>query len=398
MASALLKILGHVQNYHWGKKADSSLIAKFLSNPEKNTKLAELWFGAHERAPSMIEGQNLDLRQAISKDTNGILGKETADLYQNEFPFLLKILSIEKALSIQLHPDRINAAILHAKDPKNYPDANHKPEIAVALSEAHALYGFRPIAEIKKVLRKNPEFELFIPEKAFSEIQADREKNNPKGFISKLYAGIIHADKIKYEHAAKTLVARLSTYTKLNRHEKLILEVIAEYGYQDLAVFTVLLMNYCVLLPGQAIFTAPNTLHAYLKGDLLECMANSDNVMRAGMTPKFQDLKEIEKILDFKMSSAKTLNPAVTNGALETQKYPVDCSEFDLSLLKGTGVQKFNNKKNSVNLFLCIEGSARLQSSGQTVDLKIGEACLAPASQIEFSFEAQKAVVARVTQ
>jgi mannose-6-phosphate isomerase len=397
MTGSLLKISGHIENYHWGKKGAYSFISKLITNPDKNIPYAELWFGAHARAPSaLVNGPAGDLRTCIKENPAAKLGEETSLKYSGELPFLMKILSIESALSLQLHPDKINASMLHEKNPQNYPDTNHKPEIAVAISEVHLLYGFRPIAEIKKVLRKNPEFEIFITKEKFAEIHAAREKNRHRDFIQSLYHSVLHAPQDKYKAAAEALVKRLKSYAKLNRHEQQIVQCVNDYGPQDLGVFTILLMNYLVLQPGQAVSTSPNTLHAFLRGDLLECMANSDNVVRAGMTPKFKDIETLENLVEYNMAAPKITLPQKLKNDLEVFSYPTGFLEFELAVIQGSGSHVFMNKNVSPSILLCLEGSSVLRAADGETTLAPGEACFIPAVVEGFSIDCRGAKLASV--
>ncbi len=398
MKNSIIKIAGHVENYHWGKVGSTSLIAQYLKNINPETPYAEFWFGAHQRAPSvLVEKPDLNLRQYIKDNPGSVLGTKVTEKFNIELPFLFKILSIEKPLSIQMHPDKINAARLNNKDPKNYPDTNHKPELAIALSEVQLVYGFRPVSEIKKILRKNPEFEMFINPQTMAEINEARVNNNTDQFIRKIYSCVLHAEKNIYSDAANKMIKRISGYAKPNRHERLVLETSKLYGPEDLAIFSILLMNYLVLQPGQGIFIGPNKLHAYLKGDLIECMANSDNVIRAGMTPKFQDISELEKLVEFNMHNVKPINGKSSLNGLETISYPVNCAEFDISIIKGSGNRKIVNKDSNPYFIFCLNGTFSLKNSGNEVHFNQGDACIVPALIQDFVLDSKDSQLVIVT-
>ena len=158
-------LFNKVQNYDWGTKNEDAFIPKFLGiEAVKDLPYAELWIGAHPKAPSEIEieGIKYPLNSVIDNFPLEVLGIRVSKKYNGKLPFLLKVLSAARALSIQLHPNKHQAEVLHAKDPKNYPDDNHKPEIAIALDSLNAIAGFRPADQIKEIFIKCPELKDFI--------------------------------------------------------------------------------------------------------------------------------------------------------------------------------------------------------------------------------------------
>ncbi|MBU2508197.1 MAG: mannose-6-phosphate isomerase, class I, partial [Bacteroidetes bacterium] len=145
------KLINQIQNYSWGTKNGSAFIPKLIGfPPESNISYAELWMGAHKSASSkiIVGDRELFLSDAIEKYPNQILGKSVVEKFGKTLPFLFKVLSAGEPLSIQAHPNKRQARVLHKRDPVNYPDENHKPEIAVAIDKLEALVGFRPLQEI----------------------------------------------------------------------------------------------------------------------------------------------------------------------------------------------------------------------------------------------------------
>ena len=144
-----LKLTCPVMHYPWGKYGNSSLIADLTNSPtaERDEPFAEFWIGAHKKAPAetVVDGKNWFLDKLIGKYPEELLGSFVQQKFGAELPFLFKVLSVRTALSIQAHPDKAQAVELHARDPENYPDANHKPEVAIALSPLTMLIGFRPL-------------------------------------------------------------------------------------------------------------------------------------------------------------------------------------------------------------------------------------------------------------
>ncbi|KAH9637485.1 hypothetical protein HF086_010896 [Spodoptera exigua] len=236
-----------VQNYEWGKLGLESTVARLLSTAhpdiviDQSKPYAELWMGTHPNGPSVIIGRDVLLSDYI-KDNVDAIGPDVRKKFGVAVPFLFKILSIRKALSVQAHPKKDHAEELHKNFPDMYKDPNHKPELAIALTPFEALCGFRPLNEIQYFLK------------------------NERTQTNLLYS----------------LVQRLHTDFP-----------------GDVGCFSPYFMNYMLLRPGQAIFLKPNLPHAYLSGDCIECMACSDNVVRAGLTPKHIDVPTLVDMLDY---------------------------------------------------------------------------------------------------
>ena len=161
------KLKNKIQNYEWGTKNNKAFIPGFLGIPaEPDVPYAELWIGAHPKAPSEIEidGILYPLNKVIEQFPVERLGQYASEKFGNKFPYLLKVLSAARALSIQTHPNKKQAVKLHAADPVNYPDDNHKPEIAIALDSLTAIAGFRPVIDIIANLKKYPQLQKFASE------------------------------------------------------------------------------------------------------------------------------------------------------------------------------------------------------------------------------------------
>ncbi len=144
-----------VKNYPWGRLGKSSLVAELSLLPDaisEVTPYAELWMGSHPSDPSSILPEGPLLLEYIQANPKS-LGERVLAKYGPQLPFLFKVLSVEKALSIQAHPDKSLAGILHKRDPANYPDDNHKPELALAVSQFEVLCGFRSLEEIERLVK-----------------------------------------------------------------------------------------------------------------------------------------------------------------------------------------------------------------------------------------------------
>lgn len=238
-------------------------------------------------------------------------------------PYLFKILSVAKALSIQAHPDRARAAVLHAAFPDQYKDDNHKPEMAVALTPFEAMCGFRAPHEIAAFLRAVPPLAVMVGPEAAAALEAAADPEAVKAALRAVFASFMAkagegatlaactselAALLAARPAAAAAAPGGAGYTLLDPYA-VAARLCADFP-GDIGVFAPFLLNTLTLLPGAAVFLAANEPHAYLSGDCAEIMACSDNVVRAGLTPKWKHVEELVSMLTY---SAGT--PPVTTGA-----------------------------------------------------------------------------------
>lgn len=318
-----------VQKYDWGRTGHQSKVATYKSAQDntfrvnENEAYAELWMGTHSRGPSKIiksSNEKTDLSSYLKEKNNLAIGERiSSHFYSNsdglmnhgDLPFLFKVLSINKALSIQAHPNKQLAKQLHANDPKNYPDANHKPEMLVAISDKfEAMCGFRVASEIVKNFQSYKELHALCgDENCHKFVQIfETEANNMKSLESTLaecLRSLMNQNEQFIEKQFKSLSTFLSNKnaSDLSDLESLFLRLAKQYP-NDVGCFVVFLLNCFSLDKGEAINLAANIPHAYLFGDGVECMACSDNVVRAGLTPKFKDVETLCSMLDYSMRSA----------------------------------------------------------------------------------------------
>lgn len=305
-----------VKCYSWGKRGLDSKVAvlkqsldtSFQLNPSES--YAELWMGTHPSGPSTLS----DPAQTALKTHLG----------GTELPYLFKVLSVNQALSIQAHPDKSLAAELHARDPQNYPDANHKPEMLVALTRFEALCGFRRPSEIAAHLRALPQlahlcgadhvtrFNSLVgplaPVAEFGHADADAEcPDELKQALKGCFAHLMRQSDSEVKVAIDDLCAAIDSKVPPPVDSRLLLvfKQLSEQYPGDVGCFGVFLLNHVTLEPFEAVFLRANVPHAYLRGDGVECMACSDNVVRAGLTPKFKDVDTLVRMLDYSMASIR---------------------------------------------------------------------------------------------
>ncbi|XP_053605729.1 mannose-6-phosphate isomerase isoform X2 [Plodia interpunctella] len=328
-----------IQTYDWGKLGSESTVAKLVASNDPNFVVepskpyAELWMGTHPNGPSLIIERDILLSEYLKNnhDAVGILVKKKFGV---TIPFLLKVLSIRKALSIQAHPNRENAEKLHKEFPDLYKDPNHKPELTVALTPFEALCGFRLLTEIKEYLAKLPELTQVLPKESVSALLTNEEHGDSDRVLKKVFHELMICDKAAIANALKSFLKRLENEdaeTKTFLLYDLIKRLHNDYP-GDVGCWAPFFMNYLQLRPGQAIFLKANLPHAYLSGDCVECMACSDNVVRAGLTPKHIDVSTLVDMLDYSSYSIQQLlfQPQIEDGNTCIWRPPVP----DFALVK----------------------------------------------------------------
>lgn len=320
-----------VRDYAWGHP---TFIPELLGQPSSGEPQAELWMGAHPSAPSQLDGAGLDSR--ISADPAGLLGPEVADRFGG-LPLLFKVLAANVPLSIQAHPSleqakagfaRENGAgiPLDASD-RTYRDDNHKPELICALTTFVAKCGFRPVAETRAVLASLQRVELA----PVVDLLADSgsEAARIQAAISYLL-GLAPSSSAPLVEAvvagAAAVVAGNGVATDGTGCELRWTARLADEFGPDIGVLVALFLNHVELQPGEALFLPAGNLHAYLSGSGMELMANSDNVVRGGLTPKHIDVSELMAVLDFSPIEVPIQRPA---GSVHTFDIPVP--EFSLT-------------------------------------------------------------------
>jgi mannose-6-phosphate isomerase len=278
--------------------------------------------GTHPSMPSKDVDTQRSLLNLVSEHET-LMGKAVSQKYKNNLPFLVKVLSISKALSIQAHPNKKLAEQLHSKDPKNYPDDNHKPEMTIAITPFEGLCGFRPLNEIAHFLGTIPPLRALVGEAQSKSLEstaaaADSDQVTSKSSLRAAFTALLKSDRDEVRKQSKSLVAlaesqsiapgpSVNTPTELC---ELVTRCHAQFPH-DIGLFVLFFLNYVKLSPGQAMYLKADDIHAYLSGDIVECMASSDNVIRAGFTPKFQDVDTLTDILtyDHNPPEAQLLEP-----------------------------------------------------------------------------------------
>ena len=302
------------QNYDWGKLGHDSAVARLVEAGNHGVVIdsakpyAELWMGDHPNGPCFVHDGNAEIpiwHYLKSRDSKPM-------------PFLFKVLSVGKALSIQSHPDAVLAKQLHAKFPHIYKDPNPKPELAIALTKFKALFGFRPVGEIAAFMKQYPALAELVGPSAVAALNASEP-----GAIKKAYSALMTASPEK-------IAATVSAVCQSEANE-LACELNKQYPGGDVGVLSVFFLNVVDLAPGECLFMGPNVPHAYLSGDIIECMTSSDNVIRGGLTPKFKDIPTLLSSLDFTSTDRHTRLAPTGGSRWAPPGVPFAVTKYDLN-------------------------------------------------------------------
>ncbi|KZV69768.1 mannose-6-phosphate isomerase [Peniophora sp. CONT] len=317
----LFRLRGTVQDYEWGKFGSTSLAADLAQEGvgsdfklDKNHPYAELWMSTHENGPaSTFTTPSRQLGDMVNSEPEHYLGQTVLQRFpgSKQVPFVFKILSAGKALPLQAHPDKKLGEELHKRDPKQFNDTNHKPEIAVAIGPPVSdsfggppetaflgFAGFQPLESIQRTLRSVPELQAAIgDELAVKEFLESPSQDTLKS----IYYALLTRGKEAYEETKEHVSALFkgtgaSPPSEVSTLVRLAKRVDEQYP-GDVGVFAVpFFMNLFRLKKGEAIYVGADEVHAWFEGDIIECMAASDNVINSAFVPPEQ--RDVETFND----------------------------------------------------------------------------------------------------
>ncbi|XP_012854729.1 PREDICTED: mannose-6-phosphate isomerase 1-like isoform X2 [Erythranthe guttata] len=399
----LVKLKCAVKNYDWGKVGEKSSVSRLYANNSRaevdaDSPYAEFWMGTHDSGPSYAAVPNGDseerrdngfkrensnsvsLKDWIDRNP-AVLGDRVLEKWGPNLPFLFKVLSVAKALSIQAHPDKELAVILHKQQPGVYKDDNHKPEMALALTEFEALCGFIGLEELKSVIQSVPEIVEIVGSSRADQVlqitENDGEKKLKEVFKS-LFTDLISVSNSVISEIIPKLIRRLNSKRELTEKEELVLRLERQYP-GDIGVIAAFLFNYVKLNPGEALYLGANEPHAYIHGECIECMATSDNVVRAGLTPKHRDVQTLCSMLTYKQGFPEILNGVPSNPY--TVKYipPFDEFEVDRCNLPEEASTIFP-AVNGPSVFVVTSGEGTMGVASSKELVREGDVLFAPAN------------------
>ncbi|MEZ9176652.1 mannose-6-phosphate isomerase, class I [Vibrio kanaloae] len=371
-----------IQNFAWGSKSSFSQL--FGTDNIGNEPQAEMWMGAHPNGCSKVKNgdSTVLLSRLIESHKEEFLSTQISEKF-GELPYLFKVLAAENALSVQVHPSKEEAELGFHKEEqahvplsahhRNYRDSNHKPELVYALTPYQAMNGFRAIPEIISLFSN-----VGIPQ--LSEMLELLNANPSLEGLREFFVGILSLEGENKVEAVNSLISKVKDNVT-QELSSLILTLSEQYP-GDIGLFTPLMLNVITLEPGEAMYLDARTPHAYLKGTALEIMANSDNVLRAGLTPKHIDVQELASCTLFEEKPFDTLKlaPITENGVLT---YPIPVPDFRFSVYKKPDNELIRPK--SAEILLPLDAELTLtHHSGEVVTLKKGKSVFIPAYVDEY--------------
>jgi mannose-6-phosphate isomerase len=372
-----------IQEYDWGSR---TAIAELLGQPTPSPgPQAELWMGAHPKAPSLVlqDGRWVPLQTWIDAAPEDILGPEIAARFCGKLPFLFKVLAAAQPLSIQAHPNRTQARQGYAHENslgippdagrRNYRDDNHKPELICALSTFLGLKGFRSVTLIQELINRTKLPHL---------VSAGRDllKESPPQALQHFLRNLMSIDQMQQHRLIAQVVSAAEELAGEDDAYDWVVRLNRKFP-GDIGVLSPLFLNLFRLQPGEAMFIDAGTLHAYLSGVCIEIMANSDNVLRGGLTNKHVDTDELLRTLRFVEEQPELLPPKVLSPT--EMVYLAPAEEFVLSSIQVKAqLSHHTTLRRSVEILICIQGGAAVinTDSGAGVDLHRGDSVIIPAS------------------
>ncbi|MDH6196767.1 mannose-6-phosphate isomerase [Mycobacterium frederiksbergense] len=376
---------GAVRTYAWGSR---TAIADFTGRPSPTVHPeAELWFGAHPADPAWLQTEHGEesLLQAVHDDPEGQLGSVAIARFGDALPFLVKVLAADEPLSLQAHPsaaqaregfdreDRLEIAV--SSPIRNYRDRSHKPELLVALGQFDALAGFRPVERTVEFMRALAVSDL----DPFINLLSDQSDADG---LRALFTTWITAPQPDLDVLVPAVLDGAIHYIrsgkkKFSAEAKTVLELGERYP-GDAGVLAALLLNRISLRSGEGIYLPAGNLHAYLHGVGVEVMANSDNVLRGGLTPKHVDVPELLRVLDFTPTPEDRLRSETVTDGTELI-YQTPAQEFAVSVLSiddehvGDEID-VPSHHHGPQLLLCTEGAAVVYADDDKLNLHRGAA------------------------
>jgi mannose-6-phosphate isomerase len=380
-----------VRAYAWGSRTViPELLGQEVPSPHPQ---AEMWLGAHPADPSRLvhaDGGRTSLLDALGADPKQLLGPERSEKWDSTLPFLLKVLAADEPLSLQAHPSIEQARVGFAREEaagiprdasdRNYKDANHKPELICALTELHALVGFRDPAVTVRLLRA-----LEVPELAgHAELLAAQPDADGLRALFTTWITLPQAVLDSLVPALQEGCVRLAgSDGEFSSEARTALELSERYP-GDAGVLAALLLNRVTIEPGDALYLPAGNLHAYLSGAGIEIMANSDNVLRGGLTPKHVDVPELLRVLDFHATP-----PPIVTGKPDGDwvRYDTPAEEFLLRRFDGTPGQAVAVPDGGPRILLCTAGAACVRSLGGELEIGRGASMWLAASDNDVTIE-----------
>ena len=405
----LFKLKGVVQHYDWG---GFDFIPALLGQAHPSSSpCAELWLGAHDGGPSVVESPDgpVPLPELIAAASDQILGASVAASFENVLPYLFKVLDARKMLSIQAHPTIAQARAGFAAEEsagvslkastRNYKDRNHKPEVHVALTDFWMLHGFRPLEEIAESLQSVQELQPLMPDFSERLALAGNDAAARSTLLRELYARVMTIPQAEVDSLLDPLISRLEKDSPTNKDlpDFWAVRAAREFplpdGHRDRGIFSIYMLNLVRLQPGEATYQSAGTLHAYLEGVNVELMANSDNVLRGGLTPKNVDVAELMRVLRFDEGKVDIIH-GIDAGKGETV-FATPAAEFELSRIQCSKDKGYDSgTRTGPDILIVMEGEVTATADGDKLQINKGGAFFASQDcSYKFTSQSESAVV-----
>ncbi|KAJ9101248.1 hypothetical protein QFC21_003467 [Naganishia friedmannii] len=450
----LLQLSPGIQSYDWGKIGSDSLAAQLGTTSVKGFKVdeekpyAELWMGTHDNLPTYIassenEEQGDKLASTLAADPERYVSKKVVEKFPDakggHLPFLLKVLSIGKALSIQAHPDKELAKKLNSERGDVYKDPNHKPEMAIALTHFRGFCGFLPHPTLLLLLTTVPEMRSLIGEDALRSLAQASDPALPfpdvdgkdydqqvqqleslakeasssertgdfkttekeKKALKQVFEVLMDSPEEQYTAALRSLIERYesnedSCKTQFERALVPLVKELHDQFPEDIGVLCCFILNVVEMDKGAAMFLKANEPHAYISGDIIECMATSDNVVRAGLTPKLRDVPTLISMLTYTSAPAHAQLLEPTEFAPKTLRYNPPIEEFSVLRLKLTAAEQTEVHRpiEGPSMVVVTDGSGKVvvkggEHDGAQFELKRGQVIFI-AAEVEVEYTANR--------
>ncbi len=378
----MMKLRGVIQSYPWG---DSSYIPSLLGRSKTGKPQAELWMGSHPNGMSTLLETGEPLDEYIASHSEQVLGTNHLSRYGTRFPFLLKILSIETPLSLQVHPDSLRAeqGFLREQSSENgirtYSDPYQKDEVLYALDEVTALAGFRDYEEAISLFREILD--------GSTDVLSSCED------LEHLFTTLLHLEM----EERNLFLGKLEQYVKKDPQvvdspflsAKQISQRLLELYPDDIMAYAPFLLRLVHLRPTEALQVRPGMLHAYVSGHAVEVMSSSDNVLRGGLTPKHVNVHELLEVLTYAPFDGKKVRQEPLS--LHTTRLLTDSSEFDL-MVTTSGHTVFTDRL-YIEIVCVLEGEGTFTYSGRELRFRQGDIILIPASITGYDLDLRGRIV-----
>ncbi len=394
---SVFPIKGAIQKYAWGGYSYIPELVRI--DNVKQEPFAELWMGAHHRGPAKVYDydEGLTLADYIARAPEKVLGKLVAENFDNQLPFLFKILDVNKMLSIQTHPTKAQAVAGFEKENRagipidafhrNFKDDNHKPEVMVALTDFWLLHGFKTAEAIAKTLQEVEELNILLP------LFKNRD-------IYHLYKYLMELPQEQVDEMLYPLYERLMWGIFFDKHDpdywaKMAFEDYTREGHFDRGIFSIYLYNIVQLKEGEGIYQAAGIPHAYLEGVNVELMANSDNVFRGGLTPKHIDVPELLKHI-----ISEPIEPKVLKGepiSSQEKVYRTPAPDFEVSAIELLADQVYLRESAAPDIIIVMKGSVNVEEEGVFFTRNKGDIFFATAGSQYSIVSIENAVMYRAT-